>query len=164
MLNNSLLEYSRFILSSLLMMTLITIPWSKNIQLFAPDWVLLSIIYWGRAAPGRIGIFSAWALGLFADTLTGSLLGQHALSYALVMFITLNLHKRLRQFPIFQQGLFIFCCLSISQLIIYWINNSPSTQAFQLRFWLPLLTGTLCWPAVYFILRTIRSTQSGSSR
>lgn len=146
------------------MLTLTSIPWSENIQIFAPDWVLLSIIYWALAAPDRVGIYSALALGLLTDVLTGSLLGQHALSYSLVMFISLNLHKRLRQFPPFQQALFIFCCLSISQLLIFWINNSPSSQAFQLHFWLPLIAGTFCWPLVYFILRTIRLAHFGRSR
>lgn len=164
MLHNNLLEYSRFILSSFLMMTLTSIPWSENIQIFTPDWTLLSIIYWGLAAPDRVGIFSALALGLLTDVLTGSLLGQHALSYSLVMFVTLNLHKRLRQFPALQQGLFIFCCLSISQLLIFWINNASSSQAFQLHFWLPLLVGTFCWPPIYFILRIIRLAHFGSSR
>ncbi len=145
-------------------MALLIVPWPESIQLFAPDWILLGIIYWALAAPDRVGIFSAWSVGILTDVLTGSFLGQHALGYSLITFFCLNLHKRLRQFPLSQQGLFIFFCLSISQLLSFWIKNIPTSEAFQAEFWLPLVAGTFCWPLVYTTLRIIRLGQFDHSR
>ena len=48
------------------------IPW--QLGYLRPQWVELVLIYWIMALPHRIGIFSAWVLGLFVDVLTGSCL------------------------------------------------------------------------------------------
>ncbi|MGZ8185770.1 MAG: rod shape-determining protein MreD [Methylobacter sp.] len=121
-----------------------------------PDWVLLALIYWTLAVPERVGIFHAWTFGLLTDVLTGRLFGQYALAYSLVIYICLQLHRRLRQFPIVQQGLFIFFCLLLSQLLLFWIKNLQHPSQLQASFWLPVFTGTLCWPLVYTVLRFIR--------
>lgn len=121
-----------------------------------PDWVLLVLIYWTLAAPEKIGVFNAWVVGLLVDVLTGRILGQHALTYALVSYVTLKLHKRLRQYPVPQQALFIFLCLLFSRILVFWIENIQSDTEFSLDFWLPVIIGTLLWPLVYSMLRFIR--------
>lgn len=121
-----------------------------------PDWVLLSLIYWALAVPERVGIFHAWTFGLLTDVLMGKLFGQYALAYSLVIYLCLKLHKRLRQFPLIQQGLFIFFCLLLSQLLLFWIKNLQHPSQLHPSFWLPVIIGTLCWPLVYTTLRFIR--------
>jgi rod shape-determining protein MreD len=121
-----------------------------------PDWVLLALIYWTLAIPEKIGVFNAWIVGLFVDVLTGRILGQHALAYALISYACLKLHRRLRQYPVLQQSLFIFCGLLFSQMLIFWIENIKGPTAFTVAFWLPVFMGTLCWPLVYSALRFIR--------
>jgi rod shape-determining protein MreD len=122
-----------------------------------PDWVLLIIIYWTLAIPEKLGVFNAWIVGLLIDVLTGRLLGQHALAYALISYACLKLHKRLRLYPIPRQALFIFCCLFFSQILVFWIEDIQSPTKFELVFWLPAFTGTLMWPVVFFILRFFRT-------
>jgi len=104
-------------------MCLRILPLLSDIAALNPDWVLLTLIYWSLSLPERAGIFHAWTFGLLTDALTGRLLGQYALAYALVIFLCLNLHKRLRHFPMLQQGLFIFFCLLLSQLLLFFIKN-----------------------------------------
>ena len=147
---NNPFNIGRYIFSIVIAMCFNVAAWPQPMALFNPDWILLVLIYWTLATPERAGIFSGWAIGLLTDVLTGRMLGQHALTYSLVVYMCLKLHKRLRQYPLLQQGL-----LS-SQLIIFWIENTQNTTHFQAHFWLPIITGTFCWPLVYSFVRRIR--------
>ena len=153
---NNYVGFFRIILTLALAMCLRIAPWPVALTVFNPDWVLLTLIYWSLAVPDRVGIFHAWTFGLLTDVLTGRLLGQYALAYSLVIYICLKLHKRLRQFPIIQQGLFIFFCLLLSQLLLFLIKNIQYPGQLHASFWLPVFTGTACWPLVYTVLRFIR--------
>lgn len=153
---NSRQNFIVYVLSLVLAMMLRVAHLPDFIKYFNPDWVLLVLIYWSLAAPEKVGIFNAWFVGLFVDVLTGSLLGQHALAYAVVNFLCLKLHKRLRRFPMFQQALFVLAALLISQSLLFWMQNIRNPSRLDAVFWLPVITGTLCWPAVYSILRRIR--------
>lgn len=127
-----------------------------DMVLFNPDWIILVLIYWSIALPERFGVFSACAIGLLTDVLTGRLLGQTALIYALVCYFSINEHRRLRQFPMVQQCLFVFFCLMIEQTIIFGLKSLQAGNRLTLEFWYPALTGTLAWPAVFVVLRFIR--------
>ncbi|MDD2660497.1 MAG: rod shape-determining protein MreD [Methylococcales bacterium] len=153
---NSYTGFFRIIMTLVVAMCLRIVPWPGAIAAFNPDWVLLALIYWSLAVPENVGIFHAWTFGLLTDVLTGRLLGQYALAYSLVIYICLKLHKRLRQFPIIQQGLFIFFCLLLSQLLLFFIKNLQHPAQLHASFWLPVFTGTLCWPLIYTLLRFVR--------
>ena len=153
---NKYVGFGRITLTIALAMCLRIAPWPGALVTFNPDWVLLSLIYWSLAVPERVGIFHAWTFGLLTDVLTGRLLGRSALAYSLVIYICLKLHKRLRQFPLVQQGLFIFFCLLLSQLLLFLIKNIQHPAQLQASFWLPVFSGTACWPLVYTVLRFVR--------
>lgn len=155
-------RFGRILATIITAMYLRIAPWPDWFAIMNPDWILLSLIYWTMAVPERFGIFHAWAIGLLTDVLTGNLFGQHSFAYSLVSYLCLVMHKRLRQFPIFQQEWFIFLFLLSSQLILYWLQNIESRGSLGLNFWLPLITGTLCWPLVYKILRFIRLLQANA--
>ena len=142
-----------------------------------PDWVLLVLIYWALALPYQQGIFYAWLTGLLTDVLVGCSLGEHSLIYVFIVYTCIFFHKRLRQFPVIQQMLFVFSCLLVSQVIIYWLESinldiqAPNVRIenplqlspnFSLSFWLSILTGTLIWPLINPALHFIRHT--GKSR
>jgi rod shape-determining protein MreD len=142
---NKYVGFGRIILTIALAMGLRIAPLPGALAAFNPDWVLLTLIYWSLAVPERVGIFHAWTFGLLTDVLTGRLLGQYALAYSLV-----------RQFPLIQQGLFIFFCLLLSQLLLFLIKNFQHPAQLHASFWLPVFTGTACWPLVYTVLRFVR--------
>lgn len=156
MLSNNRFARGRIILTLVLAMALRISPLPGVLALLNPDWVLLSLIYWALAVPERVGIFYAWSFGLLTDVLIGRLFGQYALAYSLVIYLCLRLHKRLRQFPLIQQALFIFFCLLLSQLLLFFIKNAQHPAQLQATFWLPVFTGTLSWPLVYTTLRFVR--------
>lgn len=127
-----------------------------GIELFNPDWIMLVLIYWSIALPERFGVFTAWSIGLLTDVLTGRLLGQFALIFALICYFSIRQHRRLRQFPIIQQCLFIFCCLLGEQVLIFLTQSMQGTNRLDLTFWYPIVSGTLVWPLVFLLLRYIR--------
>ncbi|HYE34856.1 rod shape-determining protein MreD [Methylocaldum sp.] len=123
---------------------------------FNPDWTALFLIYWTMAIPDRVGVGTAWFTGLFVDTLTGRMLGQHALAYSIIAYVSLRLYRRLRLYPLPQQSLWILIFLLISQFLVLWTQNVKNMNVLNWVYWLPSFTGALAWPAVLITLRRIR--------
>ncbi|MCF7969868.1 MAG: rod shape-determining protein MreD [Methylococcaceae bacterium] len=130
-------------------------PWIPPFLMVVPDWVLLTLIYWALAAPETASVGKAWLVGLLVDVLTGQLLGQYALAYAVGVFLSVKQHKRIRHYPIIQQSLAVCIILLFARVIIFWTENI-NHQAVPMDFWLPVLTGALVWPVVSRTLRKIR--------
>lgn len=65
---------------------------------WAPDWLLLILAFWGVHQPQRVGMGIAFLLGLCMDVQHTALLGQHALSYTVLMFAAHSGSRRLRWF------------------------------------------------------------------
>jgi rod shape-determining protein MreD len=158
---NNYYPFVRVLATMMIAMALRIVPWPYYVAVFNPDWVLLTLIYWTLAIPERVGIFHAWLIGLLTDVLVGRSFGQHALAYSIISYICISLYKRLRPFPLRQQGLFIFLFLLLSQLLLFWIKSMQNPDQVSVLFWLPVLTGTLCWPIVYKVLRFIRLLPTG---
>jgi len=106
--------------------------------------------------PERVGISYAWFFGILTDVLMGRIFGQYALAYSLIIYLVLIWHRQLRQFPQFQQSFFVFACLLISQLFLFWFENLKTPAHLHGTFWLPVLTGTLCWSLVFHLMRFVR--------
>lgn len=138
-----------------LMLTMVPAPsWAESLR---PHWMLMVLVYWSMAVPGRIGVVVAWIMGLFLDVSFNALLGQHALALAVVIFLTLNVHQRLRVFPVWQQSIVLFVFCIIYNVINLWIKGisgiAPSVWSYVL---IPSLTTALIWPLVFLLLRYTR--------
>lgn len=127
-----------------------------EIDEFNPDWIVLALIYWSIALPERIGVFTAFWVGLVTDVLTGHLLGQYALIYALISYLSIKEHRRLRQFPLPQQCIFVLFALICGQSLLFGTESMQAANRLPPSFWYPVLSGTLAWPLVFLILRKIR--------
>lgn len=118
-----------------------------------PEWVFLILLFWVLACPHLVGVFTAFCLGILMDLLTGTLLGQHAFSYVLVVFIVLAFHPRLKIFPLGQQIGIIFL-LSLLQLALQCLALEIFGMTPQsLLFWLSAFSSLLIWPWFYILLR-----------
>lgn len=60
-----------------------------------PDALMLLLAFWGMHQPQRVGMGAAFLLGLCMDVQQSSLLGQHALAYAMLMYGMALSHRRL---------------------------------------------------------------------
>ena len=137
-----------------LMLTALPLPqWAEP---WRPAWVTLVLIYWCLAVPQRVGVGVGWALGLLLDVMTGTLLGQHALSLSLVAFLALRLHLRVRVLPAWQQGISVFLLVVLDRALSLWVTGIQGMPTEAKAIWAPAATSTLLWPWLYVILRDVR--------
>lgn len=125
----------------------------KFMELGRPLWLALFLTYWVLALPHRVGMITAWGIGLLADVLNGSLLGQNALILTLITFLVLTLHQRLRMFPMWQQSTVLLVVFGLAQLVQLWLNALTGSRPPTLAFVLPALVSALLWPWVCMLLR-----------
>jgi rod shape-determining protein MreD len=125
------------------------IPWR-------PEWATLVLIYWCMALPQRVGVVSGWGVGLIQDVLTGTLLGQQALSLAITAYFISQIHRRLRIYPIYQQMAIIFFVILISELPTLWVRGLQGHPPQDFEFMYSSFTSLLLWPWVFTGLRMWR--------
>ncbi len=137
-----------------ILLTLAPLP--RAIGVLRPDWVALILVYWCLAIPDRIGVGSAWILGLVLDGLYGSLLGEQALAKALLAFLTLRFTLRLRVFPRWQQSLAVGILIALSDLLILMVKSLVQGTAPIWSDTAPMIANVILWPFLFTILREVR--------
>lgn len=136
---------------------LLVLPLPESMAYYRPEWMALFLIYWVMALPHRVGLVTAWIVGLFVDVLEDSLLGLNGLVLALVAYLALSLYRRLRMFTMLQQASSVFILVGLHQLVSFWVltvssqNTSPN-----LMFLVSAFTSALIWPLVFYSLRYLR--------
>ena len=144
------------IASFLAALALTILPLPGWLAMIRPEWVALVLIYWCMALPGRVGVGFAWTIGLLLDVLRAALLGQHALSLAIVAYITLQLYQRIRVFPLWQQAVSVFILILLHLMLQLWIKGMSGNPPPALTFLLPALSSMLLWPLMFLGLRRLR--------
>ncbi|HLD67962.1 MAG TPA: rod shape-determining protein MreD [Pseudomonas sp.] len=128
-------------------------PMPSFMEIGRPLWLALFISYWCLALPHRVGMTTAWLLGLGADVLYGTLLGQNALVLILITFLVLSLQQRLRMFPLWQQSMVLLVVFGLAQLVQLWLHALTGNRPPTLAFVLPALVSALLWPWVSVALQ-----------
>jgi rod shape-determining protein MreD len=139
------------ILSFILAAILTILPLPGWLAWFRPQWLMLILIYWLIIMPEHIGFGFAWCCGLIADLLNSTLLGEHALAFIIIAYITLKLHRQIRLFPVWQQAMVIF----VLTLIMHTLLTSTQKllgQSNDMRFWLSSIMDFLIWPIIWGLL------------
>lgn len=124
--------------------------------LFWPDWVAMALIYWCMALPHRIGIGIGWLVGLLVDAGRGGLLGQHALAFAIVAYLTLQTYRRIRVFSPWRQTVSILLFLLIEQVLVFWISGVIGYPPRDGWYLAPAVGGMALWPLLFVVLRDAR--------
>jgi rod shape-determining protein MreD len=95
-----------FIALSLLVALLLNLLPTRQ-WLIMPDWMMLTICFWSMREWRVFGIGYAFFFGLLMDVANGAALGQHALVYVLLHYVSASLSRRILQFPLSQQALHV---------------------------------------------------------
>lgn len=141
-------------LAAAVVLTLVSLP--PVLDALRPYWVALVLIYWCLETQNLITLGIAFSTGLLLDLLTGSLLGQHALSLVILVYLVTRFRARLRFFPTWQQALSVFALLLNDRIILLWIVSLRGDPLPSLGFWLPPIVGTLLWLPVFLLLDRFR--------
>lgn len=136
------------------MLTVVPLPeWAVS---WRPVWVAMVLIYWCMALPDRIGIGTAWFIGLLLDVQQGALLGQNALGMSIIAFITLAVYRRVRVFSLVKQALVVCSILFAYLFVMLWIQAMIGYPPKHWSFWMPIVTSMVLWPWLFIVLRDLR--------
>lgn len=148
---------TRVILISIVIALFLTIlPWPIWAEEFRPQWLTMTLIYWSLALPNRVGVFWGWVAGLVLDVVSGTVLGQHALSLSVTAYLAVELHPRIRVFPLLQQAVSVWVLLLVERLLSLWVIGATGQPTPTLWYWMPTFVGMLLWPWVFILLRDVR--------
>ena len=118
-----------------------------------PDWVALVLAFWCVREPLKVGMASAFTLGLIADVADASLMGQHALAYVLLAFAATGLSRRILWFPLGQQALHVLPLLFGAQLIMLLVRMLGGAEFPGVMYLVaPLIATALWYPLTYLLL------------
>lgn len=144
------------LLSFVVALALTIMPLPETLEVLRPEWVIMVLVYWVMALPQRIGVGIAWILGLLLDVVRDALLGQYAITLALIAFIVINLHQRMRVFPIWQQALAVALLVILQYILVFWIKGMTGELPSFWKMLLPAVSTLVFWTPVYLVLRQIR--------
>jgi rod shape-determining protein MreD len=145
--------------SVLLALVMQVVPLPEWLSVVRPSFIGLVIIYWSIFAPHAGGIFAPWLAGLALDVFMGEVLGQNALAMALVAYIAMSLHQRLRNQTLVQQSLFVFAVLTLNEFVVWGIEGWTHHAASSAWRWIQPMIGAMLWP---FIAMLVGRTHSRS--
>ncbi len=132
------------LLSLVLSLSLFPQDWFE----FRPEWLGLMVFYWTYRAPAQFGILIAWVLGLGLDVLEATPLGVNAVAMAVIAFLVITVHQRLRMFPLPQQCLIVFLLLGINQMLVHFIKQMLGAEVTGFEYLWPAATSAVLWPVL----------------
>lgn len=140
-----------FIALSLLMaLAFNLLPLGRNPAL--PDLLALTLAFWAVHQPRRVGIGLSFAFGLVMDVHQGALLGQHALAYTLLAFVSLALSRRLTWFTPAQQALQVLPLFVASHAVSLLVRLAAGDLFPGWGLFIAPLVEAVLWPLVTFML------------
>jgi rod shape-determining protein MreD len=81
-----------------------------------PDLLAVALAFWSVHQPRRVGVGIAFVFGLLMDVHGGARLGQHALSYTLLAFGAIAMHRRLLWFGPWAQAVQVLPLFLLAKL------------------------------------------------
>ena len=126
------------------------LPW-KDLRL-VPDFVALVLTFWCVRQPRLVGLGVAWTLGLLSDAGNGVLLGQHALAYSLLAFLSIWLSRRILWFGVGLQALHVGAMLMVAQAVALLVRISAGDGFPGWSIFVGPIAGALLWPVVSWLL------------
>lgn len=132
------------------------VPLYPVLEPLRPYWVALVLIYWGLEGRNPPGMGTAFLVGLVMDLVTASLMGLHALSLVVIIYLVQRFRARIRFFPPWQQALSVLALLVNDRIIGLWIAVLMGEPVPTWQYWLPPLVGMAIWPWLFLLLDLVR--------
>jgi rod shape-determining protein MreD len=126
------------------------LPWGRLIGV--PDFVALVLVFWGVHQPRKVGIGTAFFLGLLMDVHDATLLGENALAYTLLSYFAIMVHRRILWFPLWTQAMHVLPLLLLAQGIQFLVRFIISGKFPGWLFFIESVVASILWPLVSMIL------------
>jgi len=121
-----------------------------------PFLLAMLLAYWVMEAPNLIGLGIAFAIGLLADLVAATPLGEQALRLVVLAFLVQRFRARLRFFPLWQQALAIGLMLLNDRVIATLLHLVMGDGLPPWSSWLSPLLGMMIWPWLFVFLDMAR--------
>ena len=132
------------------------LPLPMVLQPLRPWLLAMLVAYWAMEAPTRVGFGTAFLLGVAADLLTASILGEQAFRLVVIAWLVLRFRTRLRFFPLWQQAAAVGLLMFNDRIITWFIHALAGTPPVGLAWWLSPLLAMLLWPWLYVLIDMAR--------
>ncbi|TKB55981.1 rod shape-determining protein MreD [Ferrimonas aestuarii] len=149
-------RYSVIWISLLVALFLQIMPLPQAVSSWRPDWVLLALAYWTMALPNRVGVLTAFLMGLFLDVLLGATMGVRSLALSVAIYLVAIQYQKLRHYSWVQQ-MGIIASLSLAMhLMVYAVETLNTGIELTFEYLRPVILTPLLWPWVFWLLRRTR--------
>ena len=142
---------SLFIATSLVAAFLLNLlPWGHLPAV--PDFVALVLVFWSIHQPRKVGIGIAFMMGLLMDVHDATLLGENALSYTLLSYFAIMIHRRVLWFRLLTQALHVLPLLLVMQGVQLVVRAAVTGTLPGWMYFTESLVAAALWPTVSLIL------------
>jgi len=129
------------------------LPWSGAALWVKPDFVALLVLYWCIEQPRKFGFIAPWLLGLFMDVADGTLFGQHALSYSMLAYAGIVLHRRVLGFTGTAQVAHVVILLLMNDLIVLAVRALAGADFPGFQYFIGSFVAGALWPPLSVLLK-----------
>ena len=143
-------------LSFIVALLLGLLPLPDLLQPLRQYWLALVLAYWVIEAPDNAGLGLAVIVGLVADLMFGTLLGEQALRLLIMAFIVQRFRARLRFFPVSQQALAIGGLLLNDRIVTTVVHLALGEPTLPWPYWWAPVLGMLFWPPLFVLMDALR--------
>lgn len=126
------------------------LPWGHWYGI--PDFVALVLVFWSIHQPRKVGIGTAFLMGLLMDVHDASLLGESALSYTLLSYLSIMIHRRVLWFKIPTQAAHVLPLLLLMQTVQLVVRMLVSGKFPGWMYFAESFVAAALWPMVSSIL------------
>lgn len=140
-----------FIMASLIVAFLLNLlPWGQWSGV--PDFVALTLVFWSVHQPRKVGIGIAFMMGLLMDVHDATLLGENALSYTLLSYFAIMIHRRVLWFRLFAQAMHVFPLFLVMQTVQMVVRMMAGGRFPGWLYFMESVLAAVLWPVVTWIL------------
>jgi rod shape-determining protein MreD len=126
------------------------LPWGHWIGV--PDFVALVLVFWSIHQPRKVGIGIAFMMGLLMDVHDAALLGENALSYTLLSYFSIMIHRRVLWFKMPTQAAHVLPLLLLMQTVQLVVRMLVSGKFPGWLYFAESFVAAALWPVVSVLL------------
>ncbi|MER2163279.1 MAG: rod shape-determining protein MreD [Psychrobacter alimentarius] len=150
--NATVLLIAAIILSFVAASSLNVYPLNPSTATLRPMVMIMVLIFWLLFQPRYVGIFTAFTIGIIADLLMDTHLGQQAFSAVVVALVIKITSIYVRQLNTLSAWLIASLGLIVFQISL-WVLQMFIQNVFIAQSALSLLMSIISWPLVLLVLR-----------
>jgi rod shape-determining protein MreD len=141
-----------------LLLAVVHLPesWPQWLGWLRPAWVIMVLFFWVMELPHRVGLVSAWLVGVLLDVLYADPLGLNGAVLASVTYVGWRFYERFRMYSVVQQGGAVFALVLIGEIIRLLVQDLVFDRGWSWGVLIPAFTSFVVWPFLYLLLSRLK--------